>query len=1161
MRTLTRIVLIIGCVTWLGQAIEPDEVHADSNCPDSTEVLVPIFGWDIPADGWDIAVGTNGFVYVTDPVSDRICRYSLYGGGEMCWESPDPMDPGQFVQPRWLAWNPVNDRLYVSGQYGPPTVPVFGASGNFLFDIKGDSLSTEPGQFAGPTWSIAIDPVTGYVWVYENNTLESVTVDRIQEFDLNGNFTGRVFDRGANCKLQGNFVQVEDIAVDSTGSVYLLDVGTFPAASEVHRVVPGVGCVAHWGHQGGPGGLTSAINIAIDKDGFINVLDWNSSGTFVRKYNRAGSHVSSLQIGPPSEDFSLALDFMHGVADPFMFVARFQPHRVEVFGPGIEPMNVLETSWVDPTSFQLKTDDLALLAECKTGPQEKRIPMKSVAADGVSPLLLRLHLPEPGTVQWKVTDPDQPGITENIGTLATLDSAQTGLVIEAPVETVENEHIAFAVYTAPIDFERPSVPADHAVGERPLRVTAEFMPNSGVDTVVVVSDLTIQRPTVLFLHGWLEESARWTPFKSILTATDASRWGNGKVIIADYASTSGDSLTVNARALENYLTSAIASARDSLRIVSAQVDIISHSMGGLVLRRLADATPQDPFRFRSTANMGRGYYHKALFLNTPHQGSPMADITVTLRNIMNSAVQPERRLLARTILSSHARMSGANFNQLIGGAIDDMSLGSDVLAELQPFATPTHAHVGSGGSDLWFTPRLLDAAGKRFLVAYVGLVASITNLPELLLFDTEVHDIAVLWDSQLGGLSNSGHYVTANFEDGLHESSFFSSISGSRARDWATRSVSDASFFAPSLPGGSALAPETQRWMGNLTQAIEDEMPEFAGVTVRIVTPSSGFSKIPGDSFLVEVDSYSDISTVVVTYPGGALFMDSTLTGYVHTDSAFSGPFELSALALMADGTVGRSESVTGTVRPPVFVTLTSIKVTPPSVSLSGVGSLLDLRVVGTYSDGVERDVSSAASGATYSGFDPGVISVPADGVIRGAGPGVTTVTVQNGTFSKVVRVEVGDGPPINNRPHAIAGGPYQICNGEGVALDASASFDFDGGPLTYAWDLNGDGQFSDLVGQSAFYSPPYIADEQLVGLRVTDSGGGTSEDYTTIQVPLACFKGVRVCAVTVYAAEASDLGVDAEGDIYIFHNLGTSGSISNAECGLRKHRIFNCDL
>lgn len=224
------------------------------------------------------------------------------------------------------------------------------------------------------------------------------------------------------------------------------------------------------------------------------------------------------------------------------------------------------------------------------------------------------------------------------------------------------------------------------------------------------------------------------------------------------------------------------------------------------------------------------------------------------------------------------------------------------------------------------------------------------------------------------------------------------------------------------------------------------------------------------------------------------------------------------------------------------------MEVTPSSVSLAGVGGLLDLRVVGNYSDGVERDISTTSTGTSYSGFDADVISVSADGVIRGAAPGSTTVTVQHGAHSQVLPVEVGDAPPINNAPHAVAGGSYQICNGNGVTLDATGSFDFDGDQLTYSWDLNGDGQFGDLTGATVLYSPPYIADERLVGLRVTDSSGASSEDYTVIQVPLSCFEGERICAANVTAYEASDLGADGSGNVYIFYKYDTNGFIAKRD-------------
>lgn len=290
MNTRATLVPLLSIVSLLFQT---SHVLANTSaCADSTAIPSHIFGWNHTEDPIGVAVGANGYVYVADAANDQICRYSLYGIGQLCWGSTGSGD-GEFNEPRWLSWNPVNGRLYVSEQIGS-RIQVFDGDGNFIFSIENDTLSTDPGKFAGHTDAIATDPLSGNVWVHEHNTLDNVTVNRIQEFDTLGTFTGRLINRGSafpppTCDTWN---QVWDMVVDSTGSIYVLDNGYDQFASAVHRVDPDVGCVALWGHQAGISGkLLNPTNIAVDHKGFVYVMNQSGAGSEVYKYDRNGSHI------------------------------------------------------------------------------------------------------------------------------------------------------------------------------------------------------------------------------------------------------------------------------------------------------------------------------------------------------------------------------------------------------------------------------------------------------------------------------------------------------------------------------------------------------------------------------------------------------------------------------------------------------------------------------------------------------------------------------------------------------------------------------------------------------------------------------------------------------------------------------------------------------
>jgi CSLREA domain-containing protein len=86
--------------------------------------------------------------------------------------------------------------------------------------------------------------------------------------------------------------------------------------------------------------------------------------------------------------------------------------------------------------------------------------------------------------------------------------------------------------------------------------------------------------------------------------------------------------------------------------------------------------------------------------------------------------------------------------------------------------------------------------------------------------------------------------------------------------------------------------------------------------------------------------------------------------------------------------------------------------------------------------------------------------------------------------FSLALAVAAGE-PAPNQAPVATAGGPYVIGEGGVLTLDATGPSDPDGDALTYAWDVNGDGDFTDAAGVN-----PSLTWAQLQSLGIDEGPG-----------------------------------------------------------------------
>ena len=196
-----------------------------------------------------------------------------------------------------------------------------------------------------------------------------------------------------------------------------------------------------------------------------------------------------------------------------------------------------------------------------------------------------------------------------------------------------------------------------------------------------------------------------------------------------------------------------------------------------------------------------------------------------------------------------------------------------------------------------------------------------------------------------------------------------------------------------------------------------------------------------------------------------------------------------------------------------------SVVATTPAGGATDVALGADVSV--TFSEPVDTTalwytIACAASGAhtgTLSG-GPTTYSVdPATDFAAGESCTVTitaaAVTDQDAndppdamaTDTSFVFTTVEAAPPVNAPPTVQAGGPYTVIEGGSVSVSATGS-DPDGDPISYAWDLDGDGTF-ETTGRTATFSAAGIQApaSRTIRVRGSDPSGLSDDDATTVSV------------------------------------------------------------
>jgi pimeloyl-ACP methyl ester carboxylesterase len=304
----------------------------------------------------------------------------------------------------------------------------------------------------------------------------------------------------------------------------------------------------------------------------------------------------------------------------------------------------------DPVNSPALNADTLTKTKCGKAPD-------AVAADGSSRLLMRLKAGMKGTACFKIVDgylPD-PGLTDplNSETIAT----------DLPLGS---DHWAFGTYLAPKSF---------GVNEtsREVEVEIAFTPDAAIagrtNTTYARRKITIKRPPVVLVHGVWSNAGTWS--KGYTSPTPTGGWLVGQM---DYSCNAGSPCT-DAASFSNPKTLAKLKEDISKTVkesrgqgtAATKVDIVAHSMGGLVTRTMIAGST-----YRRPDNFQEGDVRRLVTLTTPHWGSQFANLLI---NLHNSFAHGHKGLDSlETFLSENI---GADVHR---GAVCDLAENSPALA-------------------------------------------------------------------------------------------------------------------------------------------------------------------------------------------------------------------------------------------------------------------------------------------------------------------------------------------------------------------------------------------------------------------------------------------------------------------------------------------------
>jgi pimeloyl-ACP methyl ester carboxylesterase len=246
--------------------------------------------------------------------------------------------------------------------------------------------------------------------------------------------------------------------------------------------------------------------------------------------------------------------------------------------------------------------------------------VRGVAADGVSKLIVYIKTGD--SLRVSIDE-----ATSSEGTLSMIDgnnSESSASLVLHPVDSA----IAF-IYNAPDGYGNERLLPERYVT---ISITSLNDPSKKAEAEII-----IMPPPLVLIHGMWSSPNAWKENGFEQYLNDEGNWFKNIQLVdySKYAHLTFDPGSVESnyakRALLNAITRGILQHKDYFGIVASQVDVVGHSLGGLMTRSFIQWNEKNI----QSRNYNQGYIHKLITLGTPHIGSPLGPLLYNLEDYVH----------------------------------------------------------------------------------------------------------------------------------------------------------------------------------------------------------------------------------------------------------------------------------------------------------------------------------------------------------------------------------------------------------------------------------------------------------------------------------------------------------------------------------------------